>query len=135
MKYLLTIILAAVALSSCSSIQPIKSVAEPEPAYGDIKGLVIVNNCSSDINLLEMRVPETGTVVRASRVIGGRTFSTEFPSRTYRGNPVDLYWKQDGFNRSAKYLLFTLPRSLYKDNAVTAYLVIDPGYRVRAEVR
>ena len=128
------IVLSLFTLTQCASVDSQKK-PEARTDLGLIDGLVIVNHGEGDLTNMKMTVSRTGQMVGVSRVLGSREFSTYFPSKRYQGNPVSLTWTQDGRQHTSPHIIFSLPRSVYQDQPVTAYLVIESNYQVRALIR
>lgn len=98
----------------------------------DINGLVIVNNTQSDLTEVKLTIAESNRQVNVNRVLPMSEFATAFQAKEYRGNPAQLSWRQNGVARVSRGLAFSIPREVYKDRALTAFLTIAPDGTVRA---
>ena len=101
----------------------------------DINGLVIVNNTTSDVTDVKLTIAQSSRQVHVSRVLTMSEFATAFTAKEYRGRPAQLSWRQNGTAHTSSSIVFSLPRELYADKALTAYLIIEPGYKVGAEAK
>lgn len=105
------------------------------PDFGEIKGVVIVNNTSSDIDDIHLTVANTPRQVNVNRVLPMSEFATEFPAKRYEGNAVQLEWAQGGRIYSSKNITLSIPSESYQDQPVTVYLTITPGNQVTSQIK
>ncbi|MFC4991387.1 hypothetical protein [Rubritalea tangerina] len=127
--------LIVVALSQCETTHSVGESKPASPERADIKGLFIVNQTTTDITEVQLLIEGATQQVNINRVLAGSQFETAFQAEEYQGRPARLVWRQNGSMHQSQPIIFDLPRELYQDRAVTAYLVVEPDFKVRALTR
>ena len=121
-----------IALLCASCTAPQTSKVQSKSAMADIDGLVIINNTESDLTEVKLTIAESTRQVNVNRVLPMSEFATAFQAKEYRGRPAQLSWMQNGAAHVSRGITFSLPREVYKDKELTAFLTIGPEGKVRA---
>lgn len=99
-----------------------------------IAGLKFVNETGLPVSDVELRVMKTFEVASCSYILAGSEFSTQFPLLDYRGNEIEVRWK----DRSGEYR-FGPKRISAPDpipaRPVTAVILLRSDGRASAEFR
>ena len=120
------LIICSIVLVSACGTSPGNS--EPSPPAYEIDGIRIRNELNTDVTDVQTLVPRTGDFVSCGTVLAGTSCSTSFPGRAYRGNPVQITWKEQGQQQGTAE--FTLDRPETLDPAVPAWIevvIFSPG--------
>jgi hypothetical protein len=125
--------LLAFLCASCTAPQALK--AQSKLAMADIDGLVIINNTESDITEVKLIIAESTRQVNVNRVLPMSEFTTAFQAKEYRGHPAQLSWRQNGATLVSRGITFYIPREVYKDKVLTAFLTISSDGQIRAEAK
>jgi len=99
-----------------------------------IAGLEFVNETDLPISDVELRVVKTYEVASCNYIPAGAKFSTQFPLMDYRGNEVEVVWKDRAGKHHFGPTVIVSPDPVPED-PVIAVIALKPAGRATARFR
>ena len=108
-------------LTACSAAEPRQ---KRDHTSLEVAGIRIANDLAIDVTDVRILVPATGDFVSCGNILARTSCSTSFPGRAYRGNPVQVSWKENGEPNSTPEFRLEAPSNLGEANSAWIEVVI-----------
>ena len=120
-------VLLSVASLACSDIRSSDTIS--------IKRLVYLNQSTSALSDVKIRVHNTGEFVHCGYIVPGGECSTGFPLRQYQANRFDVSWVDNGRARAKKNILASKANNLLAGKPVRAVIVFGEQGQFSAKLQ